>query len=170
VPAAVVKPDAWDAGNSNSLQPEPKTILPAGLQVRLMSPRRLFPAQQQGQASRLRITESAWSMHVAAAEDDRTPPVIDRSLPSDRRLFQSAARGRTEQAWQLFHAAFVIPSAARGGHAGLEHFYKRLGDSCEQGRKLFFPNQSARGLSPSKTLARDSMTQAFRWLRYFKTL
>jgi hypothetical protein len=41
--------------------------------------------------------------------------------------------------------------------SGLEHFYKRHGTSCGHGRTLPGPDQSARGLAQSKTLARIIM-------------
>jgi hypothetical protein len=42
----------------------------------------------------------------------------------------------------------------------LEHFYKKHSDSCERGRTLLCPDQSARGLAQSKTLARMAITRA----------
>ena len=42
----------------------------------------------------------------------------------------------------------------------LEHFYKRHSASCGHGRTLLRPDQSARGLAQSKTLARMALALA----------
>jgi hypothetical protein len=54
----------------------------------------------------------------------------------------------------------AAPSAAVSRNLSIENerFYKRQGDSCEQGRTLLCPDPSARGLARSKARARLAMT------------